>query len=512
MQVNTATMYVLEQVDIQVFGGNAASSLQASLYCVIRSLLAVVVMFGFAFGGLTKSSHSDQAQEVLFSIFLALAVSLSYHLSRCSGDPTVVLSVMKRHFLAILSEDTEDSPASGVSSGVASPSTEEAAATPPADPLPKKLRDTVNARLKNDAIVCLVTAVAVFLVHQSKVFVAAFPTLDLVLWLLAVVTGFLFHYLLPHLRKQTPWKCFAAPLLPSHEQQQFEVRAAARVMWWERLLLWAEVAERCVLYPLIFLSAVTQDRAVFKEVFGLWGGSLAMVVCLMKCLRCVWSDSSRAYFTLLLSLLLFQYNPEGFLNNLSASSPRHSPFLLDFFLTSILSLKLTELYLKCQFVITYIAPHQINWGSAFHAFAQPFSVPHSAMLFLQALISSLLSTPLNPLLGSTIFICSYVRPVKFWERNYNTKRTDHSNTRLASQFEVRNPGADDNNLNSIFYEHLTRYWTVLKIEHWRTKHTDRCPLYDDILSHQEPPTQPGWRPAAGPVGSCPAGRLFRSGQ
>ena len=27
---------------------------------------------------------------------------------------------------------------------------------------------------------------------------------------------------------------------------------------------------------------------------------------------------------------------------------------------------------------------------------------------------------------------------------------------LASQFEVRNPGADDNNLNSIFYEHLTR--------------------------------------------------------
>ncbi|KAI8116641.1 Pecanex-like protein 1 [Lucilia cuprina] len=35
----------------------------------------------------------------------------------------------------------------------------------------------------------------------------------------------------------------------------------------------------------------------------------------------------------------------------------------------------------------------ITWGSAFHAFAQPFSVPHSAMLFLQAGISSLLSTP-----------------------------------------------------------------------------------------------------------------------
>ena len=52
--------------------------------------------------------------------------------------------------------------------------------------------------------------------------------------------------------------------------------------------------------------------------------------------------------------------------------------------------------------------------------------------------------------------CSYVRPVKFWERDYNTKRVDHSNTRLSTHLD-RNPGiADDNNLNSIFYEHLTR--------------------------------------------------------
>ncbi|CAM2111481.1 unnamed protein product [Caretta caretta] len=36
-----------------------------------------------------------------------------------------------------------------------------------------------------------------------------------------------------------------------------------------------------------------------------------------------------------------------------------------------------------------------------------------------------------------------------------TKRVDHSNTRLAIQIE-KDPGNDDNNLNSIFYEHLTR--------------------------------------------------------
>lgn len=126
-------------------------------------------------------------------------------------------------------------------------------------------------------------------------------------------------------------------------------------------------------------------------------------------------------------------------------------------------------------MVTYIAPWQITWGSAFHAFAQPFSVPHSAMLFLQTAISAILSTPLNPFLGersqignyrrfpktlsrisgSAIFLTSYARPIKFWERDYNTRRIDHSNTRLSSQLE-RDLGADDNNLNSIFYEHLTR--------------------------------------------------------
>lgn len=38
--------------------------------------------------------------------------------------------------------------------------------------------------------------------------------------------------------------------------------------------------------------------------------------------------------------------------------------------------------------------------------------------------------------------------------NHRTKRVDHSNTRLAAQID-RGPSTDDNNLNSLFYEHLT---------------------------------------------------------
>jgi len=459
-QANTALIYTFEQIDIQMFGGNAASSLQSSVFCVLRSLFSVAGLFGFAYGGLTVGTHSAHAQEVLFSIFCALTVAVAYHLSRGSGDPTVAMSILKRHLLQLV---TEESPAASAASLTPptlpspSPSSPTDELGPPTDPLPKKLRDTVNARLKNDAIVMILTSVIVFLVHQSDAFAKGHPKLDIVLWSIAGITGFLLHYLLPHLRKQTPWQCFSAPILTSHEHSQFEVRAAAKVMWWERILLWISMLERSVLYPLIFLSAVTLDRPVFKELFGLWGGSIVMTVTMLKCLRIAFSDCAKQYLVLTLSLLLFQYQPDGaYLNNIQDTLPRQSPFLLDYFLTSILMLKLEELYLKCQFVITYIAPHQINWGSAFHAFAQPFSVPHSAMLFLQAVLSSILSTPLNPILGSTIFITSYVRPIKFWERNYNTKRTDHSNTRLSAQFENRNPGADDNNLNSIFYEHLTR--------------------------------------------------------
>lgn len=167
--------------------------------------------------------------------------------------------------------------------------------------------------------------------------------------------------------------------------------------------------------------------------------------------RSSFSDCSRQYMILTVCLLFFLYDPRsGFSENASSE-----PLVVHFFVTSIVFHKMYEFYLKVQFVITYIAPWQITWGSAFHAFAQPFSVPHSAMLFLQAAISAIFSTPLNPILGSAVFITSYVRPVKFWERDYNTKRVDHSNTRLSSHLE-RNPGADDNNLNSIFYEHLTR--------------------------------------------------------
>lgn len=93
-QINTFLMYLLEQIDMHVFGGNATSSLLAAFYCVFRSILAVIILLGLAYGGLVESKGS---QHVLFSIFSACLVTSSYHLSRCASDPSHIWNIAKRH-------------------------------------------------------------------------------------------------------------------------------------------------------------------------------------------------------------------------------------------------------------------------------------------------------------------------------------------------------------------------------------------------------------------------------
>ena len=260
-----------QQIDIHVFGGNATSSLTSSIYCLTRSLLAVGILIGFAYGGLTGEAHSPHTQEILFSIFCSLAVSVSHHLSRSSSDPTVILSLIKRQLLvpppaAELSEEhpsntglperkkkrdqsldakeAKDIPSKekantekdiGSNTGkseenIPSPTKSAAESNSSAtnnakseDPLPKKLCDTVYARLKSDAIVCVAVAIITFFLHWSGFFRLLQPNLNYVLWVVAVVTGFLLHYALPQLRKQLPWLCFSHPVLKSREYGQFEV-------------------------------------------------------------------------------------------------------------------------------------------------------------------------------------------------------------------------------------------------------------------------------------------------
>uniref|UniRef100_A0A8B9KC56 Pecanex-like protein n=1 Tax=Astyanax mexicanus TaxID=7994 RepID=A0A8B9KC56_ASTMX len=424
-QVNTFLMYLFEQLDIHVFGGNACTSLPSALYSVVRSVITVAMLYGLCYGAL-EESWDPQHIPVLFSVFCGLLVAVSYHLSRQSSDPSVLVSLVQSKVFPNVKEQNPEDPLAEVQ-----------------DPLPDKLKSSVNERLQSDLIVCVLIAVLYFAIHVSTVFLALQPFLSYVLYGLVGAVGLFTHYLLPQMRKQLPWYCFSHPLLKTKEYYQFEVRGAAHVMWFERLHVWLLFVEKNVLYPLVVLNELSgsaQELASPKKV-----GALVITVAGLKLLRSSFSSPTYQYVTVLFTILFFTFDCRQLSETL----------LLDLFVMSIVFSKLWELLYKLRFVYTYIAPWQITWGSAFHAFAQPFAVPHSAMLFVQAIVSAIFSTPLNPFLGSAIFITSYVRPVKFWERDYNTKRVDHSNTRLASQLD-RNPGSDDNNLNSIFYEHLTR--------------------------------------------------------
>uniref|UniRef100_A0A671SJ92 Pecanex-like protein n=1 Tax=Sinocyclocheilus anshuiensis TaxID=1608454 RepID=A0A671SJ92_9TELE len=383
-QINTFVMYLLEQLDIHVFGGNACTSLLSALYSVVRSIITIAMLYGFCYGAL-KDSWDPQHIPVLFSVFCGLLVAVSYHLSRQSSDPSVLISLVQSKVFPNVKEKNPEDPLSEVE-----------------DPLPEKLRSSVNDRLQSDVIVCVVIAVLYFAIHVSTVFIALQPFLSYVLYGLVGAVGLLTHYLLPQMRKQLPWYCFSHPLLKTREYYQFEIRGAAHVMWFERTHVWLLFVEKNILYPLIVLNEMSgsaqelaSPRKLNTEV-----GALVITIAGLKLLRSSFSSPTYQYVTVLFTVLFFTFDYRQFSETL----------LLDLFVMSIVFSKLWELFYKLKFVYTYIAPWQITWGSAFHAFAQPFAVPHSAMLFVQAIVSAVFSTPLNPFLGSAIFISSYVRP------------------------------------------------------------------------------------------------------
>uniref|UniRef100_A0AAX7TZ99 Pecanex-like protein n=1 Tax=Astatotilapia calliptera TaxID=8154 RepID=A0AAX7TZ99_ASTCA len=430
-QINTFTIYLLEQIDMHFFGGTAATSLISAVYSILRSLVALSLLYGFCFGAL-KEPWDEQHTPALFSGFCGLLVVLSYHLSRQSSDPSVLLSLIKSKIMPALVESDE----------------EEEDDTNIKDPLPEKLQNSMKEILLSDIIVCSVAYILTFAITASTVFLSLkVAQLVFLLYALAGTVGFVTHYLIPQLRKHHPWLWISHPVLKTKEYYQFEPREDAVLMWFERLYVGLLCFEKYVVYPAIVLSALTNDGFALshRKKLGIHCDVLLTTVAGLKLLRSSFCNPSFQFLTLLFTLIFFHFD-----------CPRASEsFLLDFFIMSIVFHKMRELLLKLHFILVYIAPWQIAWGSAFHAFAQPFAVPHSAMLLLQTLLTTVFYTPLAPFLGSAIFISSYPRPIKFWERNYNTKRIDNSNSRLVSQVD-KETGCDDNNLNSIFYEYLTR--------------------------------------------------------
>ncbi|XP_013136139.1 PREDICTED: pecanex-like protein 1 [Papilio polytes] len=341
-QVNTFLMYLLEQIDMHVFGGNATSSLSAALYCVVRSLAAVGVLYGFAYSGLIEGKKSQhQKHNILFSIFCGLLVPIAYHLSRSASDYTLIWNLIKKHLL---------------------PPELYVIQNPDCTPeLEKTEPNPLSEDKKNDS--------------ESNI------------------------------SKQNSIGSSASKINFSSETNIAKSQKRSQASSVSSLKMDPKGDVNSTNSLKLDPPTETEDKS-----------------------RDTTTNNSTA-------------NKQDIPDKTDEDMEDPLPGKLQATVNARLKndvivctfLGLCVFGLHCTTVFTTLRP-QLN-----------------TVLWI---IAGCLGWMLH-YVSSAIFMTSYVRPVKFWERDYNTKRVDQSNTRLSSQLE-RNLGADDNNLNSIFYEHLTR--------------------------------------------------------
>lgn len=317
------------------------------------------------------------------------------------------------------------------------------------DPFEARNKLLLKTRLQSDVFVCFFIFIFVFALHVSTVFTVLNPLLTDILFIVAIACGALNHYVIPHLRTENPWYLFNQPLFKPKHWSVFEPNYLARLEVIEVIQLLLMFVEKNIVHVLLILNSITvsSDRILGKyKPVDSSGGYLACTIITMfslKLVRSSFCEPCKQYKVYLIAYLFHKFDGRSLLDE---------TILFDLFFTSIFVSKLADFLHKIEFIYVYTAPWQLPWGSAFHAFAQPLSAPHTSLLLLQTFVSSVIGAPLMPLMGSALFLLSYVRPVKFWEKNYNTKRVDNSNTRLQTQFDTHTP--DSENLNAIFYEHL----------------------------------------------------------
>ncbi|XP_049501940.1 pecanex-like protein 2 [Panthera uncia] len=278
----------------------------SAVYSVARSAASAALLHVLCFSAV-KEPWSTQHIPALFSAFCGLLVALSYHLSRQSSDPSVLLSLIHCRLLPkFLHQNLEELAA---------------------DPLPKKMKGSVKDILKSDLIICSVAAVLSFAISASTVFLSLRPFLSVVLFALAGSVGFVTHYMLPQLRKHHPWMWISHPVLKNKEYQQREVRDIAHLMWFERLYVWLQCFEKYILYPAIILNALTIDAFSISNYrrLGTHWDIFLMIVAGMKLLRTSFCNPAHQFIHVSFTAIFFHFDYK----DLSES------FLLDFFMVSI---------------------------------------------------------------------------------------------------------------------------------------------------------------------------------
>ncbi|CEF60456.1 Pecanex family-containing protein [Strongyloides ratti] len=491
-QITTLFMHLFEQFDMYFFGGTATFSLNSSIISIIRSFTTLCILIILSI--LAFNYSRDSTDNLFFSLYNASIISFSYGISRYSSNYSLIFLYLKNilkdnpikklrdaiirikirnrngrrrrnrkntnplekgdknksfksnilfNTSSIINDSKEEFTENVEMKELLGDDGENPAFQGIKDTYINDVLNTIGIRFQHDLFSMPFIMLIFFALHSTLLFHILQPWLERIFVSLSIIIGFYNHYLYPHFRAKNPWKVLINPIFKPAEFFEFESKEEAGVTLFEKIHLYLLFIERNIIYPLLITSL--SSTYTWKVPFY---PPIISTIILFKISRTAYSQPYNLYSSLFFTYLLMYYDFSRWYGEFGNE-------IIIWYLLTIMWPKIQEFRLKLDFIFAYIAPWQISWGSAFHAFVQPFSAPHSGFLTLVTFISSILSAPLNPFLGSSFFLMSYMRPIKFWEKDYNTKQYDFTNAKLCDQMES-NPTVDDSNLNAVFYEHMTR--------------------------------------------------------
>lgn len=427
----TLLNWSMESVEIVVFGGTGSSSLKDSILVLLRSVACVIPIAILNFLSF-MSSNDGVLEKRVFSISSSLCLTLAYIISRASsGNPRYDLIALKRIF-GFRKSDLKISV------------------------IDKNVVASAHQRLESSILNGCVIFIVASLLGIANVFeeIESMRKLEIgplkisiftiVILALLSISGFFCDYLLPRLRSQNPWIIFKHPVLRTPEYKKFEVNSAAAVMWFDKFQFFMTILIKNLLLPIAFMTELwSASYSSFFDSWSIIGKSVFFAIISFSISRRFFRDCEFQWLVLLCSYLLVfdlqKYNIK-------------EPILVTWFLGNLVASKVIGLYRRLCFIYVHIMPCASTWGSAFHAISQPICMPHSGWMYLQAFISTVTSAPIKPLGGASVFLTSYVRPLRFWEKTFQTKTA--GDERLQSQLETHRRRNENSQRNSIFYENL----------------------------------------------------------
>jgi hypothetical protein len=294
---------------MHLFGGTAMVNIPGALYSFLLSIINFLFLSIIGYYGLLIETSKEHMQNILFSIYCGLTVSICYKLSRGSSNPTIFWNMIKSDLFKIKSLSINHNDIQ--------------------DPLPDKLKTIIKQRFQSDILLCFLIFILVFAAHASTTFTSLQPILNYIICSIVILFGILFHYILPQLRKQLPWLLFSEPIIKQSDYTLFEPTEATKVLFIEKLFVWIIFIEKNILLPCTYLGALSYSAPIVINKFSLLPSILILTLCSMKMLRIGYCNSSRHFLYVLLTTIMTYL----------MTSNRSETFLLNYFILSTLTEK-----------------------------------------------------------------------------------------------------------------------------------------------------------------------------